>query len=761
MAEIKSGQRGRGCRGRARLALVALMMACSSSSQASAAARLGRIDRHALVARHDVILERIDPTSPLMVGNGEFAFTADITGLQTFPAQYAAAAPLLTEAQWAWHSFPNPRRYRYQDSLVPVKVHGRIEYYPWVRDLSPAAVRPAIQWLRQNPHRFSLARVALHLTGENGRRARFSDLSAAHQRLDLWDGALLSRFDFDGEPVRVETRVHPNLDMLIVTLASRALARGRLGVDLTLPGVSSSLDPDPEDWSHPDSHRTMVIGQSSRRLSLQCMLDATRYYVTVGASDDVTFMRTGRHAFRILTGGARAPAASAGLPQTITLTVLFTRQPHPRALPSATAARAAVAEHWHHFWESGGAVDLSGSTDPRAFELERRIVLSQYLLAVNAAGTYPPQETGLFSNSWYGKFHLEMHLWHEAWLAVWGHPELLQRSMRWYSRHLGQAAARARAHGWRGAMWPKMVGPGGRESPSPINPFIMWQQPSPIYLSELLYRADPTRTTLLRYRDVVFQTADLLASFPHYDATRGEYVLGPPIMPAQEVFPPLTTFDPTFELEYFRFGLRTAQQWRRRLRLAPDPQWAAVLARLAPLPQRAGLYLPAASVPQFWQEARSAACSRGRVRPQCRNRDHPSLLAALGLLPGKDVDRRTMRRTLAAVLKDWDLRQTWGWDFPLMAMTAARLGERREAVDLLFYDEPNNQWGPAGMTPRVHLTDAGAYQSEGEAYFPSNGGLLLAVALMAAGWDGESAPTPGFPDDGRWHVRTEGVRPLP
>jgi len=306
-----------------------------------------------------------------------------------------------------------------------------------------------------------------------------------------------------------------------------------------------------------------------------------------------------------------------------------------------------------------------------------------------------------------------------------------------------------------------MVGPGGRESPSPINPFIMWQQPGPIYLAELLYRAQPTRATLLHYRELVFQTGDLLSSFPYFDYARDEYELGPPIIPAQEVFPPLTTFDPTFELEYFRFGLRTAQKWRKRLGLAPDPRWAAVLRKLAPLPQRDGLYLPAASVPQFWRQARSAACSDGRTGPQCRNRDHPSLLGALGLLPGENVDRAIMRRTLAAVLAHWDLRRTWGWDFPLMAMSATRLGEPQEAIDLLFYDAPNNHWGRAGMTPRMHLTVSGAYQLDSEAYFPSNGSLLLAVALMAAGWDGESMSTPGFPHDPAWHVRTEGVAKLP
>ena len=40
--------------------------------------------------------------------------------------------------------------------------------------------------------------------------------------------------------------------------------------------------------------------------------------------------------------------------------------------------------------------------------------------------------------------------------------------------------------GVKGAWWPKMVGPEGRESPSTVNPFIMWQQPHPIYLAETL-----------------------------------------------------------------------------------------------------------------------------------------------------------------------------------------------------------------------------------------------------------------------------------
>ena len=44
-------------------------------------------------------------------------------------------------------------------------------------------------------------------------------------------------------------------------------------------------------------------------------------------------------------------------------------------------------------------------------------------------------------------------------------------------------------------------------------------------------------------------------------------------------------------------------------------------------------------------------------------------------------------------------------------------------------------------------------------YLPGNGGLLYAVAMMAAGWDGgPETHAPGFPDDGSWTVRFEGLR---
>ena len=71
-------------------------------------------------------------------------------------------------------------------------------------------------------------------------------------------------------------------------------------------------------------------------------------------------------------------------------------------------------------------------------------MLSQYLTAIQCAGRYPPQETGLTFNSWEGKFHLEMHWWHAAHFALWDRLELLERSLGYYDGHPARERGRPR-----------------------------------------------------------------------------------------------------------------------------------------------------------------------------------------------------------------------------------------------------------------------------------------------------------------------------
>jgi hypothetical protein len=683
------------------------------------------IDRHALVTRHNVVLHKSDPLTPLSVGNGEFAFTADITGLQTFPDYYERGVPLCTESQWGWHSLPNPEVYKLADVLKEYTVAGR--QVPYASGEGTAGgYSPAATWLRANPHRLHLGQIGLHLLKSDGAPAAVGDLTDTVQTLDLWAGLLTSRFKIDGQPVEVWTVCHPSRDILSLRVVSPLLREERLSLRLKFPYASTEWGR-AADWDHADRHTT-TCRMADHQADLTRMLDATRYYVHLAWSPSGEFQVESQHEYALTAGDASS----------LELVVAFSPTESSSSPVGFGEVRKVAAEYWQQFWTRGAAIDFSGSTDPRAAELERRVVLSQYLTAIQCAGSCPPQETGLTLNSWYGKFHLEMHWWHGVHFALWDRLGLLERSLGWYARILPRAKATAALQGYEGARWPKMVGPDGRESPSNVGVFLIWQQPHPIYFAELCYRAHKDKATLERYRRVVFETADFMASYPVWDEEHQRYVLGPALIPAQESYGSsrARNLNPTFELAYWHWGLATAQAWRQRLGLEREPKWDRVMQRL--------------SRPTIREEVYTAI----ETPPYTIPRDHPSMLAAFGFVPPTPlIDPNVMRRTYDCVLATWDWPSTWGWDYPMMAMTAARLGEPEKAVDALFLESPKNRY----------LANGHNYQSARlPLYLPGNGGLLTAVAMMAAGWDGcPDRPNPGFPDNSKWNIRWEGLRRLP
>ncbi|HVS53477.1 MAG TPA: hypothetical protein VHD62_14070 [Opitutaceae bacterium] len=697
-------------------------------NRARAAESGGKIDRHALVTRHNPHLTSVDPWAPLSVGNGEFCFTADVTGLQTFYDFYHQhGIATETQARWSWHTNPNPNGYKLADANRPFTAYGKTLGYPTNQS------GPAGMWLRENPQALPLPQLALVRLGDGAAPIVPDDVRGIDQTLDLFAGAVTSIYTLDGAPVRVVVACDPRRDVLAVRVESPLVGVGKLGVRLALPrGYEIKTKNNAAlDWSAPETHTTTIVAQTDRTLVLEHVRDDARYTAALASAAPLKISAAGPHAFRI-------GAADGGA---LEFTVEFGPRATGVAPAPASEVRAASAAYWQNFWSTGGAVDFSGSTDPRAPELERRVVLSQYLTAIQCAGDFPPSESGLTLSTWYQKHHTEMIWWHTAHFALWGRDALLARNLDAFVRALPVAREIAKGRDLRGARWPKMIGPDFRESPGG-NPLIVWNQPHPIHLAELLYRNSPTRDTLAHYRELVLETADCMASMLHWDEQRQCYNLGPPLWIAQEIYDQATSMNPCYELSYWSRGLQIAQQWRERLGLGRDAEWDRMIAHLAPLPQKDGKYVALETHPDTWDNKDS-------------RHDHPSFLMALGQLPGDGVDRATMERTLDAVLATWDWEtKIWGWDYPMIAMTAARLGEPQKAVDVLLKsDGPNN-----GYTADGHNRQ----REDLPIYLPGNGALLAAVAMMAAGWDG--APThdaPGFPHDGKWVVRSEGLHPLP
>ncbi|CAG7627379.1 glycoside hydrolase family 65 [Paenibacillus allorhizosphaerae] len=681
------------------------------------------IDRKALVSRHNPVARGVLPLSPLAVGNGEFAFTADMTGLQTFPEAYEV--PLGTQSQWGWHSSGgrnvwslNDVRMQYADALTgnggyPVHAEDREEPY---------------HWLRQNPHRLQLGQIGFVFKDESGAAISSESIADAEQTLDLWSGILHSRYNVMGREVTVRTAIHPDTDQLAVQVESQLLAEGRMDISIRFPApgmTDRSWDKSIGlNWGESDTHATVLKQNRDRDAVIDRSMDEDGYRVALQWSQGI-LRQTGPHSLQLECLGEAA---------TLSFVAHFVPAGHSPSIVSVQDTLQASRNYWERFWMNGGVIELADSRDPRALELERRIVLSQFVLAIHSAGSIPPQETGLLYNSWFGKPHLEMHWWHAVHFPLWGRAPLLKRSMGWYREILPIARELARFQGYVGARWPKMVGPEGKQSPSTVATLLVWQQPHPIAMAELLYLSEPTQETLELYGDVVRESADFMASFAQWDGERQRYVLGPPVIPAQENHRAATTWNPTYELEYWRHALELACLWAQRQGQPANPKWREVIDHLSALPQQDGVYLAHENAPDTYTD---------------KNHDHPSMLGAFGMLPGVMVDPEVMRNTLQKVLESWRWDTTWGWDFPMAAMTAARLGDGALAIDLLLYETQKNTYLPNGhnyLNQRL------------SAYLPGNGGLLIAVAMMAAGWqNGPGSHAPGFPSDGSWTVRHEGL----
>ncbi len=684
-----------------------LIMAKPASAQ--------KIDRKSVVSRHNLHITKKDLRGPTQVGNGHFAFGFDATGLQTFNNDAN------TLSDWGWHKFPVPGGkdpYKYkgsewntQDRTIRYDVHNEKE-----RDL--------YYWMRANPQRLNLGRLKFIFKGSDGKALTLKDIQSPVQDLDLWTGIAVSNFEIAGKKVVVTTICHPEKDVITVKIDAPKLNDGLIKLQLEFPYASNAEFSNAGDWRYPNKHNTTATIGNDKAV-FERKLDSTRFDVLLEWKGGGKLESKDLHTYILSPTGGSSMELALG----------FRDQGSALQLPTFTATRQASTQKWKTFWSTGGAIDLSQSKDPRWKELERRVVLSQYLMEVNEAGQLPPQESGLVNNGWYGKYHMEMLWWHAAHYALWGRMSKMDGLTSIYRTDLNYYIPQTKAQGYDGIRWPKTLGDRERwEWPNETNPLLIWQQPHPIFFAELEYRSNPTQATIDKWKDIVAKSADFMASYPVYNRRENRYILGYPLQVVSENADQRSTINPVFELSYWRTGLRLAQDWRKRSGLAENEKYKDVLAKLSELPQKDGKYESWENIHKMWT---------------VYNFEHPGLIGAYGMLPGDGVDVPTMDRTLTMVEKTWKFEHTWGWDFPMLAMSAARLGHPEKAVDYLL-NYPSFTWDEHG------LSGGGVSPYP---YFPSNGGLLYAVAMMAAGWDGSKGSTPGFPKDGSWIVKYEGLKP--
>ncbi|EJT96876.1 hypothetical protein DACRYDRAFT_91856 [Dacryopinax primogenitus] len=631
-------------------------------------AYLSVIDRKAIVRQFNPVRNASNLVTPMQVGNGNFAFGTDVTGLQTF-------IPYAIMSSWGWKN----------DSLPPGQIPSEYHGVNWTthgREVAydmPDPNLPALsQWMIANPNRMNLGAVGLLWKGAG---VTEDDLDGKRQEIDLWSGAMKSTMTYHEAEIEVQTSVHPSDDTVGIIITSDLIGQGEHGIFLDFPyhnGLSKFEAPLVGIWNATSNHTTS-LSQGKNIATINHTLDGASYFTTLTwpGKTNVSVSRDSPEAHRYSVW----PSTKGNK---IEFSVTFTPQPVRQALDAKTVM-AESSRWWHQFWSMNGFVDvITGSSDPRAWEMQRRIIVSQYNLMVNEAGKNPPQESGLTNNGWYGKFHMEMFFWHMSHWALWGKWDILNRALPTYARH-------------------------------------------PIFFAELDYRAHLTNETLQKWNANVTSTADFMADYSWWNTSTGVYDLGPPLYPVSENTPLNSTMNTAFELVYWHWGFEAARTWLMRQGQTPPDSWGHVADNLAPLPQYNGTYVIYEGIGDMWSV-------------QEYKMDHPELV----------VDMTIMQQTTDTVWAEWNITDCWGWDFPMLAMNAARLGNPSKAVDwlldeLLTFDDAGMPTGGVKVpTP----------------YWPGAGGFLYAIAFMAAGWDGApNVSARGFPQDGSWVVNWEGLSP--
>ena len=699
------------------------------------------INRLDVIASFNPHLTDINPQSPLSVGNGRFCYTADITGMQTLYEEYSAETPLCTMAEWGWHTkkADNEKGFYTLDDvrMTPYNYCKRTVTYPRVKYEGNEA---AYDWVRQNPHKFNLAKIGLYFHNEP---IQAGSIYCINQTLDITTGILKSSFRLNvnrhnntrtlnniaadniktnaisDNLITVYTVCDDNSDTVAFHISSGLLQCG-LSINIAFPYASCDITG--SDWNNTNGHSDFLNASHIHR-----QIDDTAYYVNFNINGTGTSQHTANNS--IITSDsnvtinkcnncAAATIKSNGIhsyniittDDELNMSVNFNKSIYTPATYDTIAGNS--RHFWHNYWTTGKFLNSDNK------ELMRRVILSQYLLVINDSGYIPPAETGLTCNSWYGKAHLEMHYWHMAWAPLWGHPELLTRSFDWYIDILDEAKKNASRNGYKGARWTKMVSYTGSDCPSKIAPLLVWQQPHIINMLQIVIDNNTSddfdvKAYMSKYWILVKETAVFIADYLVYDPMSGIYNIEAPVIPVQERHLPEDTRNPIFELAYFRYGLLIASKWAYELGFIDEAsQWHNIAMHIAPLPINDDVYIAHSNCPDTFTN---------------KAIDHPLMLQIYGMLDGYGaediVDKDIYRNTLMKVIDVWDYSTLWGWDFAVIAMAAHKLGLDDIALEQLLINSPKNDYVESGNNRQNSRKDL-------PLYLPGNGSLLLAAARI-------------------------------
>jgi hypothetical protein len=300
-----------------------------------------------------------DRLNSFYVGNGEFSYGVDLTGLQTFPEFYAAGFPLITMSEWGTDR---------------VKKAG-------------------------NTYRYQLGTIGLSILKKTGKEISINDVNNPVQKLNLQTGEIESRFNIEGVPVHLKTVCHSDYDMISVMIVSALIKEHRIKIKIKFPSCITSSKGLKYDL--PGKNTTRILADTNNYSILSRTRDIDNYYILIWRNS-AELEEINPYLYFL------EPHRSDSI---FSFSFQFMKSLETGRMQNFGETEEASRRSWNKFWSTVSSVNYPEFTDPSSKVPEKQMRISLYCTRIQGIVPHSMEKICLTYNNWFGKFNLELHWW--------------------------------------------------------------------------------------------------------------------------------------------------------------------------------------------------------------------------------------------------------------------------------------------------------------------------------------------------------------
>jgi hypothetical protein len=314
---------------------------------------------HQINSENSLYNSAFDRLNSFYVGNGEFSFGVDLTGLQTFPEFYTEGIPLMTMSDWG-------------------------------TDREEKA---------GNTFRYQLGTIGLSILRKNGKEISINDVSKPVQELNLQNGEIESRFNIEGAPVLLKTVCHPDYDMISVKIVSDLIRENRIKIKIKFPSYITSSKGLKFDLS--GKNATRILADTNNYSILSRTHDIDNYYMLIWRNS-AELEEINPYLFFL------DPHRSDSI---FSFSFQFMKSLETGRMQNFGETEEASRRSWNKFWSTVNALNYPEFTDASSEVIEKRNGISLYCTRIQCIVPHSREDIYLTYNNWFGKFNLELHWW--------------------------------------------------------------------------------------------------------------------------------------------------------------------------------------------------------------------------------------------------------------------------------------------------------------------------------------------------------------